>query len=322
MSHRSHSSRSQRGFTLIELLVVIAIIAVLIALLLPAVQQAREAARRAQCKNNLKQFGLAMHNYHETTKQFPMGYGRDGTAPATSPPGVNTYGWGVALMPYIDLAATFKTLNPQGQAIPAANTVPELQKKYPAFRCPSDSGATLNPYFTSYSTSNYAMSTRIGSEISNVKISDIKDGTANTIMIGEHALDTNQTGLRTSVGAIVFGRQTGSTSSAMFQGKYGPNKSWPQTNSTTAPGNDYAVPVIPCGANCYRFGLTSQHTGGVHALMCDGAVRFISDNVASNPAANALCATWDATAGRAYTGTGFVWQNLYFFDDRTPVGEY
>ena len=69
----AHRKPPKRGFTLIELLVVIAIIAILIALLLPAVQQAREAARRTQCKNNMKQFGLAMHNYHEAFSTFPLG---------------------------------------------------------------------------------------------------------------------------------------------------------------------------------------------------------------------------------------------------------
>ena len=84
--------RSQRGFTLIELLVVIAIIAILVALLLPAVQQAREAARRTQCKNNLKQIGLAMHNYHDVYRTFPMG--------ANS----QIYGPFVAILPYIEQA--------------------------------------------------------------------------------------------------------------------------------------------------------------------------------------------------------------------------
>src|SRR5712691_12939721 len=101
------SARRVRAFTLIELLVVIAIIAILIALLLPAVQQAREAARRSQCKNNLKQIGLAMHSYHETYKLFPMGTR-----------GVSNYiqgrwgwSWVVGIMSYMDLDTLYKKLN-------------------------------------------------------------------------------------------------------------------------------------------------------------------------------------------------------------------
>lgn len=97
----------RRGFTLIELLVVIAIIAVLIALLLPAVQQAREAARRTQCKNNLKQIGLALHNYHDTHSRFPIGVN-------SSVPG----GWGVSfwvgLLPYVDQAPLFNRFSFDG----------------------------------------------------------------------------------------------------------------------------------------------------------------------------------------------------------------
>src|SRR5690242_14988078 len=98
------------GFTLIELLVVIAIIAILIALLLPAVQQAREAARRTQCKNNLKQLGLAMHNYLDVARQFPMGYGAQFTGTAATVQDGN-WAWGSFLLPYIDQAPLYSKLN-------------------------------------------------------------------------------------------------------------------------------------------------------------------------------------------------------------------
>lgn len=97
-------SRARRGFTLIELLVVIAIIAILIALLLPAVQQAREAARRTQCKNNLKQLGLGLHNYHDTFRVFPYSWMLGGDLNANS--------WGVMILPYLDQAPLYNQFNP------------------------------------------------------------------------------------------------------------------------------------------------------------------------------------------------------------------
>ena len=126
----SRQSKSRyRGFTLIELLVVIAIIAILIALLLPAVQQAREAARRSQCKNNLKQLGLSMHNYHDTGRIFPPGFIRRGggglpgnwnqicTTLADNSAVSNTargWAWGSMILPYIDQAPLYNTIKPDG----------------------------------------------------------------------------------------------------------------------------------------------------------------------------------------------------------------
>ena len=115
-----------RGFTLIELLVVIAIIAVLIALLLPAVQQAREAARRTQCKNNLKQIGIALHSYHDTFGGFPPGY-VVGAAPANA-----GYAWSAMILPNMDQAVLYNALN--FSSVPAGSVVLSL----PAWKCPSD----------------------------------------------------------------------------------------------------------------------------------------------------------------------------------------
>lgn len=142
--------KSRLGFTLIELLVVIAIIAVLIALLLPAVQQAREAARRTQCKNNLKQLGLALHNYHDvTTSTFPPGYVGANAATGGNFTG---FGWMFNLLPQIDQGNLFNTLtstavNPNATvglsglsaAVATANTI---QTPLPAFRCPTDPGSS------------------------------------------------------------------------------------------------------------------------------------------------------------------------------------
>src|SRR5437899_1101808 len=134
----------RRGFTLIELLVVIAIIAVLIALLLPAVQQAREAARRSQCKNNLKQIGLALHNYHEAFSTFPQAaiwrsYITGGTNPV--PTFHRNYTWLCMLLPYYDQAVVYNQIN---FSLPGWNQLISgralIAVDFPVLHCTSDPG--------------------------------------------------------------------------------------------------------------------------------------------------------------------------------------
>lgn len=144
---KSHQIRSPRSaaFTLIELLVVIAIIATLVAILLPAVQQAREAARRSTCKNNLKQLGLAMHNYHDTYNTLPPGAidERNGQ-PAWTASNDNDghWAWSVLVAPFMEMNAVYDTLRPgqlkASQAMAAHQSI--MQSRYSMFRCPSDVG--------------------------------------------------------------------------------------------------------------------------------------------------------------------------------------
>ena len=137
---------SHRAFTLIELLVVIAIIAVLIALLLPAVQQAREAARRTQCKNNLKQFGLALHNYHDTHLLFPSAVfwtdaNRDGQADTD----VGHWAWGTMVLPFLEQGNLFTRLRAGALTPLQSHTASPgiLKTSLPVFLCPTDDGGAL-----------------------------------------------------------------------------------------------------------------------------------------------------------------------------------
>ncbi|MCA9015690.1 MAG: DUF1559 domain-containing protein [Planctomycetaceae bacterium] len=141
--------RARTGFTLIELLVVIAIIATLIALLLPAVQQAREAARRSQCKNNLKQIGIALHNYHETHSAFPAGYFSYGTSDGSGPAWANIdpttwdaapgWTWAAMLLPYLDQAPLYNAFDVNRPCWDLANAS-AAQTKLSVFLCPTSSG--------------------------------------------------------------------------------------------------------------------------------------------------------------------------------------
>jgi type II secretory pathway pseudopilin PulG len=193
---------------LIELLVVIAIIAILAALLLPAVQKSRAAARRTQCANNLRQIGLALHNYHESYNSFPSGTveaGPRGTA-ATEP----AWAWGVAILPYLEGSTMYRHLNPKTESLAQILTDrTELARRtLPIYVCPEDSGPPLNSRRMfdelEVASSNYVASAPNASvwDLSNpgpfgfinrgiftgdshVRLADISDGTAVTFLVGE-----------------------------------------------------------------------------------------------------------------------------------------
>lgn len=201
----------KRGFTLIELLVVIAIIAILIALLLPAVQQAREAARRTTCRNNLKQFGLAIHNYHDVYRRFPGGTTGSGCRSSSDCPTATTGRHRISafvdLMPYYDQA----NLHNAYTAAPSApwSGAAYWANQIAALKCPSD-GNRLNGGSGGEAMTNYNFCSGDGSELmcsfdelsdgrdctnargifskqSYNQIRDVTDGTSNTLMMSEHA---------------------------------------------------------------------------------------------------------------------------------------
>ena len=315
------------GFTLIELLVVIAIIAILIALLLPAVQQAREAARRTQCKNNLKQFGLAMHNYHDTFLVFPPGLiSRPGGAGWTTRCALmsngatvtnndyRSWGWGTMILPYLDQAPLFNILQPDGCRMPDAGatyagTTP-LQNPLPAYRCPSDTGDQINQMHQSYTTSNYTVNENICDVDTKFGIRDITDGTSNTLLIAERRFTRDKIGDRQS-GAIIWGRSNNTDAAYKFRVSWPINFPHPGTSNTNAGTGD---------AGCVRHVASSQHEGGAQFLMCDGAVRFLSENLAHNSAAGSTTTCVAMTTSLA--GPDFLYQNLYFKNDGYTIGEF
>lgn len=270
------------GFTLIELLVVIAIIAILIALLLPAVQQAREAARRSTCKNNMKQIGLALHNYNETHGCLPSGWVQPSLAStcqansATTSACLPGWGWSAMLLPFMDQANLYEALNIGSTQLAVAPTT-ESQTIIPIFRCPSDTGSSLNTDRGNHATSNYKVnygSRGTGTTIntsphnaapgngsfwsnSSVRFRDITDGLSNTVLAGETARGV--AGGTTYNGAIWVGYfDNGKTASCV----------WKMEDHVGARIN---------GTSPWAF--SSRHVGGAHFLLGDGAVRFISENI-------------------------------------------
>jgi prepilin-type N-terminal cleavage/methylation domain-containing protein len=154
--------KSRVGFTLVELLVVIAIIGILVALLLPAVQAAREAARRSECTNNLKQIGVALHNYHDTHKMFPPGW-----IPQTGMPGGGSgyaWGWGTAILPFMEQASLPDQIQYGKITIYAAAgdpaILPLMQTPIAPYRCPSDVGPPTNNWLSMNSLGALSVQTR------------------------------------------------------------------------------------------------------------------------------------------------------------------
>ncbi|MDR3620580.1 MAG: DUF1559 domain-containing protein [Paludisphaera borealis] len=201
------SLRVRRGFTLIELLVVIAIIAVLIALLLPAVQSAREAARRAQCTNNLKQIGLALHNYHTSSNVFAMGGSRSNRVYQASPTTYDdwtTWSAHAMMLPYIEQAPLYNAINfnfspEESDGTPNAAQGTVVLAIVNGFLCPSDSNAgrrNTNSYHGSYGTTtnsnvfypndnNNAGCNGLFTVMQSYGVKDCTDGSSNTIAFAE-----------------------------------------------------------------------------------------------------------------------------------------
>jgi prepilin-type N-terminal cleavage/methylation domain-containing protein len=312
--------RSRRSaFTLIELLVVIAIIAILIALLLPAVQQAREAARRTQCKNNLKQLGIALHNYHDTFLRFPAL--RMGPNDAALRQG-DQVGL-IYLLPYLDQAPLYNQIPQNGTAPvvwtlsfqPWANTVGSAVLCPSSFIPGSGSGvsSTMNgplgmkSYHFCVGTTinnNYAGPTngmfQFGVQTAGYKgLRDAVDGASNTILMSERVIGNH--GTRSILGQSVFGINGVDTNPALCLATVS-NKQYIGSANISSWGHGTlwafghphwsAVTTVlpPNGPSCYPggdnpsnawgiFTPSSYHTGGVHVVLGDGAVRFISENI-------------------------------------------
>ncbi len=299
-----------QGFTLVELLVVIAIIGILVALLLPAVQAAREAARRSQCVNNLKQLGIAMQNYHDSYQSLP--------------PGNVSCCWGtwqMSILPFIEeqvLADSYQFLPKNAQFFeneyrydaldlttnPPIRNLEVSQSRLQAFTCPSDEpqvdevGITNNNYAANYGNTNH-----IGTNYKLPNFPDFVEYLGSPFTGIDSSITPGDTGIEVPFRKISDGLSKTLLVSEVIQGQSGDNRgrtwwgwsagfeAFSSPNSTEddilqneeADCNDETAPNPPCsgpiGPNIMRAAARSRHPGGVNAVLCDASVHFVTDNV-------------------------------------------
>ena len=333
-----------RGFTLIELLVVIAIIGVLVGLLLPAVQQAREAARRSMCSNNLKQIGLALHNYASAKGAFPRAYKVETNA--TPFDNMGYWSWAALIAPYMELQTTYDTLgvdstdpSPSLAANQAAFLAP-----VPAFRCPSDVGPAthntgLDPgwaiargtssgspntglpvsnyvgsnnqaYIRSHTPTNSANGTTGALGIffrdKAIKFKDILDGTSKTLMAGERSYTLGEH--RMAAGTMWAVRDTGGNGPAANTNGVG-NQGWNQGLMTITFSIWHGInPVLTTSnqANPVRQSPSSLHPGGAQFLMADGSTEFIQETIGCDTVATNSTTVNSPLEALAGINDGFV----------------
>ncbi len=304
-----------RGFTLIELLVVIAIIGVLISLLLPAVQSAREAARRAQCTNNLKQLALATSNYLDAYGTYPMGYGLN-----FYPGGnrfIQNYGPFVAIALFMEQGPLFNAMNNDLAIYLAENSTINgiavsslwcpsdgkiLNLKYPGYPEDGWDDSPIPMRYSSYAGNLGALlyhgNTQMGQmngifsyigapswivnpgpSVPPVSLQAITDGTSNTFLYGEHAHSQIATFDQDSFYGLNWWT-SGDYGDTTFSSLFPPNffKSL-NVNDPTSPIN--TIPTLTPRANNWAITATSQHPGGANFAFCDGSVRFLKDSINS-----------------------------------------
>jgi prepilin-type N-terminal cleavage/methylation domain-containing protein/prepilin-type processing-associated H-X9-DG protein len=268
-----------RGFTLVELLVVIAIIGILVSLLLPAVQAAREAARRTSCFNHMKQIGLALHNYHDSYQTLPPGWlAADPASRRPWPEGENSWGWASLILPFIEQAGTASLVN---YGLPLLDPANDLARVHyvPVYRCPSDVKSsdrdfdlgTASGSLVKLAVANYVgtfgtqpldncegqpvgftcVSDGIFQHQLGVRFADVVDGLSNTLMAGERSSRIEHS---TWVGAVPEGDEA--FARILGIADHAPNAQGGHLD-------DYM----------------SQHPGGTNFVFADGSVRLIVETI-------------------------------------------
>jgi len=336
---------ANRGFTLIELLVVIAIIGVLVGLLLPAVQQAREAARRSMCSNNLKQIGLGLHNYNSAKRAFPRAYQVETNA--TPFDNMGYWSWAALIAPYMELQTTYDTLgvattDPSPSL--AANQTAFLSP-VPAFRCPSDVGPALHntgldpgwaiargassgspntglpvsnyvgsnnqAYIRSHTPSNPSNGTTGALGVffrdKAIKIKDIVDGTSKTLMAGERSYTLGEH--RMAAGTMWAVRDANGNGPASNTQPTPNNQGWNQGLMTITFSIWHGInPVLTTSnqANPVRQSPGSLHPGGAQFLMADGSTEFIQETIDCHTATGNSTTVNSALEALAGINDGFV----------------
>ncbi len=297
----SETSRS-RGFTLIELLIASAIMAILVALLLPAVQQAREAARRTQCKNNLKQLGLALHTYYDQFDMFPAG-----TVNADGPIRNETAGyhhnWVIALLPHLEQSPLSESINTDVSVYDLANREAR-RTRLTVMLCPTDpardsasvTGERLEPLLTNFVGSHHSVEAPIDADNNGVlflnsflRTHAIEDGTSHTFAIGEIKRAMDDLGWASGTRATLrnCGHRINDTPGGMAYYMSNATDSLPDSPSQQRQADTTRTSFLskqrllpPEKQNQLVGGFGSHHRGGMHAAMADGSVTFIGENIA------------------------------------------